>query len=78
MVISELDYIKDTSSNGKLKNSVLNSIKFINTLLENKNEKLVGMGLPVFDYKFYRFIALVIVSVAICHVIDAWVFLSNQ
>lgn len=43
MVVTELDYIKDSSSsNEKLNKDVMNSIKFINTALNNKNDRIVG------------------------------------
>ncbi|XP_030766188.1 transcriptional protein SWT1 [Sitophilus oryzae] len=40
MVITELDYIKDTSREGK--NAALNAAKYINRLLEEKNPKVLG------------------------------------
>lgn len=43
MVVTELDFMKDTScSNEKLKKDVMSSIKFINSCLESKNERVVG------------------------------------
>lgn len=48
MVVTELDFIKDSScSNDKLKNDVLSSVKFINTALTEKNERVVGKKLKL-------------------------------
>lgn len=41
MVVTELDFMKD-SSNDKLRKDVMNSIKFIHTSLEENNERVVG------------------------------------
>lgn len=43
MVVTELDFLKNSaSSNEKLKRCVVDAIKFINTLLKDKKEKVVG------------------------------------
>ncbi|KAJ8962959.1 hypothetical protein NQ314_005676 [Rhamnusium bicolor] len=47
MVITELDYMKDSCSDAKLKKNILNSIKFINTALKENNPRVTGQ--TVFD-----------------------------
>ncbi|XP_018572896.1 transcriptional protein SWT1 [Anoplophora glabripennis] len=47
MVITELDYMKDSCSDAKLLKSVVNAIKFINAALENNNHRVVGQ--TIFD-----------------------------
>ncbi|CAH1169500.1 unnamed protein product [Phaedon cochleariae] len=42
MVITELDYMKHSCSDDKLKQKVTSAIKFINTALENKNPRFLG------------------------------------
>lgn len=67
MVVTELDYIKDSSSsNEKLNKDVMNSIKFINTALKNKNERIVGKNLIINEkesnYLFHLLILFFIFS----------------
>lgn len=42
MVITELDYMKDSCSDSKLLKSVVNAIKFINNALKDNSQRVVG------------------------------------
>lgn len=58
MVITELDFLKDSQNlKERQKKIVFDSIKFINTLLTERSEKVVGKYLEQF-YKYCLFILL--------------------
>ncbi|KAJ8924688.1 hypothetical protein NQ315_000839 [Exocentrus adspersus] len=54
MVITELDYMKDSSSNNKLSRNINSAIKFINAALNDKHPQVIGQ--TVFDVQNQKYI----------------------